>query len=138
MNGSEKIETSGAKDRIKNIFTLAVFTVFALIASIVTMDIIVYPITIFAVKETALFNSVIKYGFFSTITGLLILKIFRRILSLKREGLTLSGIVKYLLKRPRHYAGVYFAFLIISAVVISIIYLLLSYNYYMLYKITGA
>jgi hypothetical protein len=138
MNGSEKIyDSAGTADRIKNLIKLALFTLAGLLVSIIVIDLIVFPLAVFAVNNTPLFNEIFKKGFLAVLIFAVSWKVIRRSRELLKSGMPWPGTVLYLIKRPFHYSALFFGFIIISAVITGIIYFILSYNYYMIYKITN-
>ena len=71
--------TQKAKEKVKGFINLLLFIILAAIASLLVMDLMVTPITIFAIKKSDLFTSIIKYSIL-VITMLLIVFAISRII----------------------------------------------------------
>ena len=132
------LESTAVVERIKESGALINFTLIALVCSVIIMDIIVYPITIFAVTNTNASNFIFKYSFLTLSAGIIIYFISNRVLKLIKDGFSVSKIIIYFIKRIFSYIGIAFAFISISAVIISIIYRLLDLNNTFLSKIIGS
>ena len=56
INGENKFERKSLSDRIKEISSLSIFTIIVALACVALMDVIVYPLVSFAVKDVNTFN----------------------------------------------------------------------------------
>ena len=137
MNTNDRFESSTVTEKLKNLGTLAFFSIIALFVSLIVMNSIAYPISVFAIKNTPLFNQLIIYGLTAAAILFILIKIIRRTLSLKKSGFSAVRILFYFIKRPFYYAALSFGFLIISLLIIGVIYFILNYNYYFIHKITS-
>ena len=131
------LESRTLRSKIKEITAISFFTVTAAAASIILADIIVFPLTHFAVKNVDIFNLLFKNLLLITILLFLIYSLVKKYRKLTDEGLSLKNILLYFLKRPFHYGSLFLSFILISSLVILILYFLFSLNYYYLYKISG-
>lgn len=137
MNDENLYRGRRLKERLGDFTTLAVFTVIVAALSVVVMDLLVYPMVIFAMRSTGAFTFLVKYLFFGFFAGSAILFILLKIRRLKKGGLANREIGRYLVSRPAYYLSSFFIILLSSVVVLTIIYLLLERNYYLLYKLSG-
>jgi hypothetical protein len=137
MNNELLYEKRRLRDRFREIATLAGFTIAVAVVSLILMNLLVFPVTIFAVNHTSAFNFIVKdlsiFGIFALLIFLIGLKIYR----LRKEGVPVAEILRYLVKRPFYYLSIFFFFLITSSVLIFILYVMLSNNFYLLYKLTN-
>ena len=136
MYNGNPFEKTRLRDRFKDISTLAAFTLAVALISLVIMNILIYPLTIFAVKKKELFNYIITdlslFAILIALIAMLSLKVYR----LKKDGLDIKSILAYLVRRPFYYLSLFFFFALISSGIIFFLYVILSYNYYLLYKIS--
>lgn len=128
-------EKTRLRNRFKDIVTLALFTLVVAVISLAVMNILVYPMTVFAVNHKNAFNFIIKDLAFFALIALLLALIGLKIYRLKKNGLEAKKIVRYMVLKPFYYLSIFFFFLVISAVLLLILYALFSNNYYLLYKI---
>jgi hypothetical protein len=115
-------------EKMKEVKPLFVFIFFAAVASILIINILVIPVTFFAVNFKSLFTKVTV-----VFCGLLIvLYIIRRITLLvsasKTEGVPVLSAFTASLKRRLKNIGYALTVLILSAGLFFIIYMVLSYN----------
>jgi len=136
-NDQSTLESSTVKSKIKEIAAISMFTIIAAVASILLADLIVFPLTHFAVKRVDIFNLVFENLLLLVFLIFLCLSFIKKFRKLSEEGLNARYKILYFLKRPVHYFSLVFSFIIISALMITILYLLFSLNYYYLYKISG-
>ncbi len=137
MNNEILYEKRRLRDRFKEISTLAAFTLAVAVISLVIMNLLIYPVTIFAIKYTGAFNFIVKDVLAFAIIAMLLFLIGLRIYRLRKEGLPASQIARYLLKKPFYYIAIFFFFFLTSSVLVFLLYLLMSNNYYLLYRLTN-
>jgi len=137
INGQNTLESRTVRSKVKEIAAISLFTIIAAIASILLADLIVFPLTHFAVKRVDIFNLVFKNLLLLIVFIILCFSFIKKYRTLSDEGLTSKYIVLYFLKRPVHYGSLSLSFILISALMITVLYLLFSLNYYYLYKISG-
>lgn len=137
MNNGILYEKRRLRDRFKEISTLAAFTLAVAIISLVIMNLLIYPVTVFAVNHTGAFNFIVKDLSIFAIIALLLFFVGLRIYRLRKEGLPASEIARYLVKKPFYYIAIFFFFILTSSVLGFLLYLLLSNNYYLLYRLTN-
>jgi len=130
------LEKSRLRDRFKGITTLAAFTIAIAVISIVVMNLITYPVTVFAVKHKNAFNYIFKYfliiGLISFFTYLVLATVYR----LKKGGLSSREIALYILRKPFYALSIVLFIIAASTAVIALLYILFSNNFYLIYKIT--
>ncbi|HOW83952.1 MAG TPA: hypothetical protein PK573_15430 [Spirochaetota bacterium] len=132
MNIGSPYEKGTLKNRLRELATLASFTLSAALLSMVAMDLIALPLTLFAVNETQAFNKSIMVLIIVFASLITIYPLTRKILFLKRSGIDASGIILHLVKKIAHYLIITLMFLGVSALLIFILYLLLSNNHFLL------
>ncbi len=137
MNTRHPYEKSRLRDRSREILTLALFTLAIALISTLVMNILVYPVTLFAIHRKETFNVIITHLSLYGVIGLLAFLLAKKICRLRRDGLSAAKIISYLVRRPAHHLGIFMVFLAVSAVIIVFLYLLFSYNYYYLFKLTN-
>lgn len=138
MNSHEnRYERGSAKDRIKELSSLGFLTVIIAALSVFIMNLIVFPLSYFAVNHVDIFNIILKNFFFLFIITVIIMIFYGKIKTLRRMGFHSSAILIYFLKRPIHYLTIAFFFLFLSSILIITIYYLFSANYYLIYKLAG-
>lgn len=125
------------KDRAKEVFTLGIFTVLVALASTIIMDIIIYPLSVFAINNKPLYNFIIKDILKYLLIFFLLFLIIRKVRHLKINGLSNIEISKYLLQRPLYYTSTLMVIILASTIVILFIFFILNNNYFLLYKITN-
>jgi len=135
MNHDSPFEKSTLRERIKEISTLAAFTIAIAAVSIIIMNLLAYPVAIFAVKQKNAFNFIFKYFFAIGIIALFSYLVSVTVYRLKKGGLSGREIALYILKKYFHSISMFFLIVAASAAVIALLYILFSNNYYLLYKI---
>lgn len=138
MNDHEnRYERGSVKDRIKELSSLGFLTVIVAALSVIIMNLIVFPLSYFAINHVDLFNIILKNFFFLFIITAIIMIFYGKIKTLKRMGIKSSSIIIYFLKRPIHYLSIALFFIFLSSILILTIYYLFSANYYLIYKLAG-
>ncbi len=125
------------RDRSRELLTLALFTMAIALISTLVMNILVYPTSLFAIHRKEAFNVIITHLSLYGIVGIFLFLLARKVYRLKKEGLPPARIASYLLRRPAYYLALFMVFLAISAMIAAFLYLLLSYNYYYLFRLTN-
>jgi hypothetical protein len=197
-DGKNRLENLKIKTLMKEHLTITLFGLAMSLIAVFLSDIIIFPITYFAVRNVDIFNVIFKYSllllivfslsaavflkgramyrdeksssaiiysilirlipafiiifmlikisgiiyisfrlFFFLILIMLITAIFFKIRSLFKDGNSFLQIVMHLFVRFFQTAGFFLAFILILSVVILIIYLLFSMNYYYLHRMAG-
>ncbi len=138
MNRDEnKYERETIKDRVKELSSLSLLTVIIAVISIFLMNMIVFPLSYFAVNNVTAFNVILKNISLLMILTAIILILYGKYKSLRRMGMELTSILFYFLKRPVHYITMTLFTIILFSLLIVIIYYLFSANYYLIYKLAG-
>lgn len=135
MKKNTLFEQTRFSQKIKEFSTLFFFISMAIIFSLLLMDIIIFPITLFSIKNSDFFTITVKYTTLFLIVFYVFYSIFRSVYSLYKEGLSFLDITKKILS---YISTVFFSgFFVITScfLVIAFIYFILKYNYYFLYKL---
>jgi len=135
MNGANPIEKTNLSARVRDIRILFIFILLAAVLSAVVMDILILPITLFAIHFKQAFNFFIRDVFWIGVIAVLIALFARRVYVLRKNGLKAGEIIKHAITRPL--AAVSLAFIVGFAAIVLVycIYLLLHYNGYFIYRI---
>lgn len=137
MNSENPFERSRLRDRLKEVFILAVFTIAIAIISIAAMNLLAFPVTVFAVRHKAAFNIIFKFlaiaGIFALLVSLVLVTGFR----LRKAGLSTGYTARYMLRKPLYYLTLFFTYTAVTAIIIYFLYVMLSNNYYFLYTLTN-
>ncbi len=132
-----RYERKGLGDRTGEIITLSVFITVLAVCSVILVDIVVYPFSVFAINNVNLFNKIFEYTVLFGASASIVMYIRKKYRYNRKIYDTPSDAVKYMIKRPAHYISLFFITLITVSVLGVIIYLLFSENYHLLYEITG-
>jgi nitrogen fixation/metabolism regulation signal transduction histidine kinase len=136
MNQHSHFEQKSNLSRIKELITLTAFILIAALISIVVMDLLVLPLSLFAINHKSAFNFVIKDISVFVILFIIILTLVFKVIRMRRDGLSASRIVKYMLMRPLRAMLTFMLVLVTGGIVIYILSLLLNFNYYRIYLFT--
>ncbi len=126
-------EKERSSERYKELFTLSLFTIAIAMISIIVMDLLIFPISLFAINRKSQFNYIITDVLFIIVIILLILGLARKVYKLQKEGFSSKTIIKYIAVSPLRFLATFFMILISCAVIIFILYILLSFNSHNLY-----
>lgn len=135
MNNNSSFENRKFRDRMREMLTLFVFIILAAAASTVVMDVLIFPTALFAVTHRELYNVIIKIAFWAVLLGFSLFLIGRRVIGLRKDGWKYGEITRALLLKPLRVLSVIFVMLVLASAIVSLIYLLLSNNNYLLYKL---
>ena len=136
MNNESMLEKSRLRDRFKGISTLAAFTIAIAVISIVVMNLLTYPVTVFAVKYKNAFNYIFKYFIIIGLITLFAYLVLATVYRLKKGGLSSREIALHILRKPFYALSIALFIIAASTAIIALLYILFSNNYYLLYKIT--
>ncbi len=137
MVGRTPFEKSRTVDRLRAAGTLCIFILASAFISAVLMDVIVYPIALLSLKDKPLFNIIVAWSIRLGLAAALVYLFARRIHSLRKDGHAHVEIAQYMILRPLKAAGTLLSLLFVSTAVIAFIYVLFSYNYYFMYKLSN-
>lgn len=136
MDQHSHYEQKSKLGRIKDLVTLSAFILIAALTSIATMDLLVLPISLFAINRKSAFNFIIKDISVFFVLFIIILMLVLKIIKMDREGFTISQITKYMLMRPLRAILTILLIMVTGGIIIYIIALLLNFNYYRIYLFT--
>lgn len=132
-----RLDSGSIKEKMKELLSISGFTLLAAFLALLLADIVFFPLAYYSVRNVDIFNTLFRYtGIFFTITVLAVL-LFIKVKTLYRNGNTLKSIIVYVFLRPFQYIGFLIFVLFIMALLITVIYLLFSSNYYHLHRIAG-
>ena len=87
MYNGNLYEKMKLRDRLKEISTLALFTLAVAVISVVIMNLLIYPVTIFAINHKNAFNFIVKDLSIFVLVALFVAFLGIRIHRLSKEGL---------------------------------------------------
>lgn len=138
MNDERNSYESGSiRGKMKEIFSISLFTLIAVLLSLLLSDIIFFPLAYYSVKNVDIFNIVFKYIGISSIIIVLITLLFFKVRIRHRNGESVKSIIIYIFLRPVQYMGFFLFVLLLLSLLILIIYFLFNSNYYHLHRIAG-
>ncbi|MBN1498243.1 MAG: hypothetical protein JXA07_15830 [Spirochaetes bacterium] len=138
MYNGNLYEKRRLRDRFRDLVTLAAFTLAVAAVSVLIMNLLVYPVTLFAVRNKETFNFIVRDLSLFGLLAIILIAVGLKIRHLKKEGLPEKEIAGYLFRKPFYYLSIFFFFIVISAALLFLLYLLFSNNYYLLYKLTSS
>ncbi|PKL37708.1 MAG: hypothetical protein CVV44_15305 [Spirochaetae bacterium HGW-Spirochaetae-1] len=130
-------EKRSIPDRVKELAVLALFTVLIALVSLIVMDIIIYPLSYFAVTRKDTFNFIIKDMSIFIILIIMIFFFVRKLYSLRRDGLSKREIAIFILKRPLYYSAIGLTLLGLTIFITAFIYFILMVNNDLLIRLTN-
>jgi len=102
---------------------------------VVFIDLVLFPVIMFAVNNKELFTSLVKIF---SIAGLIIMVVYGvlyRMVSLKRKGFTPGSIARHFIARPGRYFLISLAVLFLFFLLVGFLYILFHGNHLLLYQI---
>lgn len=135
MNGKYQFEKTGIKTRLSETSALFIFILIALIISLLVMNLLIFPIALFSVNNKETFTFIFNHLLRITIIGFLLYLLIKQIIFLKNEGFTGLQITKSVIKKPLSLLMTFLIVFVTCLILIVIIYIILKYNYYLLYKL---
>ncbi len=134
---NNKLDSKSFSSRVRNLISISGFIILAALLSTLLMDLIVFPLTMFAISDVPSYNNLIKLIFTLVVFFILIFSVIKISRRLKKEGHDNKHILLYLLRRPLYHLGLFLFFLALFGLIITVIYLLFSTNYYYLHRLSG-
>ncbi len=125
---SDSFERSGILQRIKDLGLLALYTVISAFIALIFMDLIIYPVSSFALNRTGLFTFLFRYGILFFAAGSIIFFIAKKVKKYRKHGAGAAEIILALLKIPARTAAVFIFILLVSGVIIAALWFMLSIN----------
>ncbi len=125
------------KERIKEISILALFTIATAVISLILMDIIILPLTIFAISNVSLYTTLFKIVALFCIFFIPLYMIYIRVRELKKNGIKNKEVFKILLIKPVRFLAIFFFILFCTAVIVILLYILFDNNNYLMYRINN-
>ena len=123
------------KNKLKDLYILTGFTILIAFTSLLFMDIIIFPISIFAVKNKKIFNDLIKYLSLLSLIFILIIYFLRKIYNLIKKRPPAIEYLKFFLLSPFKSFLFFLISILTLSLIIIILYITLNYNDYLFYKL---
>ena len=136
MNTNNIYEKSGLVNRVKESGSIFLFIFIALIASLVIMNLLIFPIALFSINHNILFTAIVKVLFIIFITGSIGYLLIKRIIFYKNEPPNFNNNKEYNFQAFILYI-IFLFFLRDFFIIILLISSILQKNYYLLYKTTN-
>jgi hypothetical protein len=136
-NDKSRFESGSIKGKMREILSISLFTLIAMLMAVVLADLIFFPLAYYSVRNVDIFNIVFKYTGILFISVLMITLLFLKVRKLHRDGKSIKSIMVYVLMRPVQYLGFSTFVLLLITLLIAIIYFIFSSNYYHLHRIAG-
>ena len=134
---SRSYEKTNFRDRAREMGTLFSFIIGALILSVIAMDIVVFPMALFSLKNKDVFNLVMANFMRIAIAGIFLYMISINFYRLKKDGLPAASIMKIMFFKPFKFLLSLLIFFLITFSLIYVIYSIMNYNNYLLYKLVN-
>jgi len=129
-------EGIGFKERMKEFRTLFVFILVSATISIIVMNILAFPFALFAVKGSAAYTLMVKILILITFISYIIFRIIRRVRQSREDGIAIGSAVAASVSRKGRSVSSVVMIIIFSILLFGILYLLLKYNYIILYELS--
>ena len=136
-NSTNYFEKAKLRERLREVLILFVFIFGAATASVICADLIIYPLTVFSIRNKAVLNYIVRDLFWISVPAAALLFAAWKTYRLRKDGFTAGEIAGRAGLAASRAALSVFAVTLAAAVLIGLIYLLLSYNYYLLYKLSS-
>ncbi|PKL16185.1 MAG: hypothetical protein CVV49_17535 [Spirochaetae bacterium HGW-Spirochaetae-5] len=131
------LESGSIKDKMKELLSISGFTLLAAFMALILADLVFFPLAYYSVRNVDIFNILFRYTAVIFTVSVLIILLVLKIRTLHKNGNTLKSIIRYVFLRPFQYAGFLIFVLILLSLLITVIYLLFSSNYYHLHRLAG-
>jgi hypothetical protein len=136
-NSTNYFEKAKLRERLREVLVLFVFIFGAAAASVVCADLIIYPLTSFSIRNKAVLNFIVRDLIRISVPAAALLFAAWKIYRLHKDGFTAVEIAGRAGLAVSRAALSVLAVTLAAAVLVVLIYLLLSYNYYLLYKLSS-
>jgi len=136
-NDKNRMESKSIKEKMKELVSISGFTLLAAFLALFLADLVFFPLAYYSVRNVDVFNILFKYTGITFVSAVLILLLFLKVKTLYKNGNTLKSIIAYVFLRPFQYIGFLIFVLLVLALLVAVIYILFSSNYYHLHRIAG-
>ena len=128
LQAAPSYERSGLLHRFKDLSVLGLSSLAIAAISTLIMDLLVYPLSVFALSKTQAFTLIFKYSFLALVIAAIAFMIAKKIYMHRKNGLTFKETLRDIAKTPAIAAATFFFLVLVSIILIAAIYFLLSYN----------
>ncbi|HEY1405665.1 MAG TPA: hypothetical protein VF857_03560 [Spirochaetota bacterium] len=129
-------ESTGFKERMKEFRTLFVFILLSAIISLVVMNILVFPLALFAVKGSSAFSLVVKIFILVVVITYSGFRIFQRVRQSREDGIPVGRAFALSFSRKGKSISSIFLVVLLSVLLIGILFFMMKYNYIILYELS--
>ncbi|HQP47953.1 MAG TPA: hypothetical protein PKX12_04425 [Spirochaetota bacterium] len=137
MGNNNRMEKTRILDRINDLKVLFFFVIAAAVVSLGIMDLIIIPISLFAVQHKELFTFIVRDVTWVAIAATFLIMLVRRVYVLRKDELSAKEILSHLISKPVTVISLFLLIIFLSLLLIYLIYLLLHYNSYFIYKLVN-
>jgi len=119
----------------KQILLLFVSIAVSAFIIVVFIDLVLFPVILFAINNTELFTSLVKIF---SIAGLILMVVYGllyRMVTLKRKGFSPGSIARHFIGRPGRYFLIFLAVLFMFLLLVGFLYLLFHWNHQLVHQI---
>ena len=138
MANGNTYEKTNYRERIKDILILFSFILASLFASLIVMDLIIFPLCLFAINGKEIFNFIFVNSFWALLAGIVFYLVGRKIYILRKDEVPNRQIIMSLLSKPLIGFLLFLATLLVIFILIYVIYYIMEKNQYIIYKIISS
>jgi len=128
-------EKAGLLYRLKESGNLFIYMIASFLVSLIVMNILIFPIAIFAVEDQTAFTLIVKNLFWILFFCALGYLLVKKIIYYRKNEFPLSRITRNIILKPLSFIFFIILILIIIFSLIALINFILQKNYYLIYKI---
>ncbi|TAL39937.1 MAG: hypothetical protein EPN93_00290 [Spirochaetes bacterium] len=137
MNNDNSLEKVRLHDKLRETLILCSFIFMSAIACIVVMDLVIFPVAGFAIAHKKAYTMIFKYSFWVILAGTGFALAVRAAMRHRKNGLTPAQIALRMAGKPGAFILWLLGVLGICALLFVLLYLLLNYNDYLLYRLAN-
>jgi hypothetical protein len=137
MNHDNSLEKARLGDRLRESLILCSFIFVSALVCTLVMDLVIFPIAGFAIAHKKAYTIIFKYSFWILLLGACGAAFAGSVRRHRQNGLSARQIALKMAGRPGVFLLWLFAMIGIVAALFLLLYLLLNYNDYLLYRIAN-
>jgi len=123
-------------EKLKEFSVLLVFIAIAAIVSLITMNVLAFPLSLFAVKMPAVFTQMVKIFILIVILSYICFRIIRRIRTSRADGISVFRAFGSSFIRKSKTFLLSMCILVFLLLLCAFLYLFMKYNYIILYELS--
>ena len=130
-----RYEGSGILERLREFRTLFIFIIASSAVSLLVMNLLSFPIALFAVTKPAVYTFAVKIFILVSIICFIIFRIIRRIQHTRDNGIPIVKAFSASIASKMRMLSSFLLVAVISIILIVLFYIILRYNYIILYEL---